>query len=40
MLYGTVEISLYSSDVGLPTSVSLSVRVRNVATKSYTLSTY
>ena len=38
VLNGTVEISLDSSDVGLPTSVSLSVRVGNVATERYTLS--
>ena len=38
MLYGTVEISLYSSDVGLPTSVSFSVRVGNVATERNALS--
>ena len=38
VLYGTVEISLDSSDVGLPTSVSLSVGVGNIATECYTLS--
>ena len=38
VLYGTVEISLYSSDVGLPTSVSFSVRVGNVATERNALS--
>lgn len=38
VLNGTVEISLDSSDVGLPTSVSFSVRVGNVATERYALS--
>ena len=40
VLNGTVEISLYSSDVGLPTSVSFSVRVGNVTTERYALSAY
>ena len=40
VLNGTVEISLYSSDVGLPTSVSFSVRVGNVTTEGYALSAY
>lgn len=40
VLNGTVEISLDSSDVGLPTSVGLSVRVGNVATERYTLAAY
>ena len=38
VLYSTVEISLDSSDIGLPTSVGLSVRVGNVATECNALS--
>lgn len=38
VLNSTVEICLYSSDVGLPTSVGFSVRVGNVATERYALS--
>ena len=40
MLNGAVKICLYSSDVGLPSSVGFSVRVGNVATERYALSAY
>ena len=39
-LVGTVNNSLHLSDVGLPSSVSLAVRVRNVVTEGHALVAY
>ena len=38
-LIGTVNLSLYPTNVGLPGSVGLTVRVRNVLTENNALST-
>ena len=37
VLYGAVDNSLNTSDIGLPGSVAASVRVRNLYSESYTL---